>query len=257
MSALYADHLARLFRGAPSLMGERGEAWFAVLTRESHTDVNQCILTSGASSADAERVLALINEANVPAVVSVSSDADEAVTTVLAGAEWQAGQVPEPLMWCQTKPVADSTRFSVSRVRHEGDLRTAIAICSQGHAIEEAILARVLARDPSREDGVSTWIAWDGDEPISVVWLTHGDQIGVWEMMTAPAHRRRGAARSVISVALAESWQASTRGAFLWATPAGRPLYESFGFDTVDAPTVWVTPGSDPGLAIGQSAATA
>jgi hypothetical protein len=225
------------------------------LTQEQHTDVNQCILTSGATAADAERILSLIDEADVPAVISVASDADEAVTAVLVGAGWQAGQLAEPLMWCQAEPTVDQARFLVSRVRRETDLQQAIAICSQGHAIEEAILARVLARDLSREEDVSTWIAWDGGgEAISVAWLTHGDRIGVWEMMTPPAHRRRGAARSVLSVALGESWHPATKGAFLWATPAGRPLYESFGFDALDEPTVWVTPGSDTGSAVGQPA---
>jgi GNAT superfamily N-acetyltransferase len=254
MWSTYADHLGRLFHGAPSLIERRGDSWFAVLTQEPHTDVNQCVLASGARSADAERVLSLIREADVPAVVSVASDADKTVTAALARAEWKPGPLSEPLMWCQIRPAADRVRFAVSRVQSEGDLRTAIAICGQGHAIEEAILSRVLARDPSRENGVSTWLAWDGDEPISVVWLTHGDHIGVWEMMTPPEHRRRGAARSVLSVALAESWQSLTRGAFLWASPAGRPLYESFGFFALDEPTIWVTPGSDTGLAIGQPA---
>src|SRR5262245_54364516 len=252
--ATYADHVARLFRGAPSLIEMRGDSWFAVLTREPHTDVNQCVLVSGASAADAERVLALVADADVPAVVSVASDADEAVTAMLARAEWKSGPLPEPLMRCQTEPTVDRLRFAVSRVRSEADLRTAISIASQGHAIDEAILGRVLARDPAAGDGISTWIAWDGDEPISVAWLTHGDDIGVWSMMTPPAHRGRGAARSVLSAALAESWRPTTRSAFLWASPAGRPLYESFGFDALDEPTIWVPPGSDIGLAVGQPA---
>ena len=128
-----------------------------------------------------------------------------------------------------------------------------LAICAEGHAIDDQILARVLARDPSRDDDVSTWIAWEGDEPISVVWLTHGDGIGVWEMMTPPAHRQRGAARAVLTAALAQSWQPSVTGAFLWATPAGRPLYESLAFRALDEPTIWVTPGGEAGnLAVGQ-----
>jgi GNAT superfamily N-acetyltransferase len=254
MWATYANHVARLFRGAPSLIETRGESWFAVLTMEPHTDVNQCVLVSGASAADAEHVLSLVTDADVPAVVSVASDADEGVTAALVRAEWEPGQLPEPLMWCQTKPTADTPPFAVSRVRDEADLRTAISIAAQGHAIDEAILGRVLARDPTREDGVSTWLAWDGDEPISVAWLTHGDRTGVWSMMTPSAHRRRGAARAVLRTALAEAWLPSTQGAFLWASPAGRPLYESFGFEALDEPRVWVTPGSDTGLAIGQPA---
>jgi GNAT superfamily N-acetyltransferase len=254
MWATYGKHLARLWRGAPSLVETRGESWFVVLTLERHTDVNQCVLVSGASAADGEYVLSLVTDADVPAVVSVASDADEGVTAALVRAQWERGQLPEPLMLCQTKPTVGGLRFAVSRVRDEADLRTAISVAAQGHAIEEGILGRVLARDPTHEEGVSTWIAWDGDEPISVAWLTHGDHLGVWSMMTPPAHRRRGAARAVLSAALAESWRSSTRGAFLWASPAGRPLYESFGFEALDEATVWASPGSDTGVAIGQPA---
>ena len=94
----YADHLALLFRGAPSLVEARGDSWFAVLTRERHTDVNQCVLTAGARAADAEQVISLIGEADVPAVVSVASDADEEVTVRLRGAELTPAPLPEPLM---------------------------------------------------------------------------------------------------------------------------------------------------------------
>jgi len=141
----------------------------------------------------------------------------------------------------------------VERVRKEADLRRALRICAEGHAIDEEILAVVLGGDPSRNDDVSTWIAWEGDEPISVVWLTHGDRIGVWEMMTPPAHRRRGAGRTALTVALGRSWLPSVSGAFLWATPAGRPLYESLSFRALEEPTIWVTPGDEGGnLAVGQ-----
>jgi GNAT superfamily N-acetyltransferase len=249
----YADHLAMLFRGASSLIEERGDTWFAVLTRERHTDVNQCVLTPGASAVDAERVTSLIGGADVPAVVSVTSEADEEVEARLRGAELRPAPLPEPLMWCQTRPAVERGPFTVERVRTKADLRRAVAICAEGHAIDQAILTRVLARDPGREHAVSTWIAWERDEPISVVWLTHGHRIGVWEMMTPPAHRRRGAARAVLTAALAQSWRPSVSGAFLWATPAGRPLYESLGFCAVDEPTIWVTPGGEAGnLAVGQ-----
>ena len=37
------------------------------------------------------------------------------------------------------------------------------------------------------------WIAWDGAEPISVVWIVrHEEVLGVMEMMTPARHQRRG-----------------------------------------------------------------
>jgi hypothetical protein len=110
--------------------------------------------------------------------------------------------------------------------------------------MDEALVARLLGGTASRDD-VSTWQARDGDEPISFVWLTHGEQLGVWAMMTVPAHRQRGAGRAVLTTALAELWQPPTTGAFLVSTIAGRPLYESAGFGPVDESRTWVTHGQE------------
>ena len=249
----YAEHVARLFRAAPHLTRSRGDAWFAVLTREDHADVNQCVLAPGATAADAEHVVSLIADADVPAVVSVSSGADAVVTEPLVRAELRREALPEPLMWCTSRPGGGGGAFAVARVRSPSELRRAIAVCAAGHSIDEGLLARLLHREVGDGEDVSTWAAYDGDEPISVVWLTRGERIGVWEMMTPPAHRRRGAARAVLGAALAEAWLPSTEGAFLWASPLGRPLYESSGFRAVDEPSVWVTKGAEAAsLAVGQ-----
>src|SRR5206468_44716 len=111
----------RLFRSAPRLLEARGESWFAVLTQEPHSDVNQCILAPGATPADAERVVSLLDDADVPAVVSVSSQADDAVTAPLARAELKPLPLPEPLMWCEAPPAVESAVFAVERVRGDED----------------------------------------------------------------------------------------------------------------------------------------
>ncbi len=79
------------------------------------------------------------------------------------------------------------------------------------------------------------WIAWDGAEPVSVIWIGRRDRwLGVMEMMTPERHQRRGAGRALMTRALAEEWSAETESALLIATPAGRRLYESIGFAAVD-----------------------
>ena len=249
----FSDHLARLWRGAPGLLEGRGDHWFCVLTCEQHTDVNQCILVSGATEEDAEEVVSFIIDADVPAVVTVPFGSDESVTARLAASEMKPAPLPEALMWRDQQPICPSTAFTVTRARDQEDLERGIAVCAEGHALDHGIAARVLARDVSKAEDISTWITWDGDEPVSVVWLTHGARFGVWEMMTPPRHRRRGAARAALTTALAESWESSTEGAFLWATPAGRPLYDSLDFRPLDQFTVWVFRGDEAAnLAIGQ-----
>ena len=155
-------------------------------------------------------------------------------------------------MRCQTKPTVDRLPFAVSRVRSKAHLRTAISIASQGHAIDEAIVARVLARDPAGDDGVSAWIAWEGAEPISVAWLTDGDHIGAWSMMTPPVHRRRGAARAVLGTALAESWRPSTRARSSGRRPpVARSTNRSASTRSTSQQSGYA-PGSDIGLPVGQ-----
>jgi predicted acetyltransferase len=66
-------------------------------------------------------------------------------------------------------------------------------------------------------------------------------------MMTSPRHRRRGAARAVLTQALADTATdgGSVETTVFWSTPLGRPLYESLGFEVADHLTVW-TLGASP-----------
>ena len=116
------------------------------------------------------------------------------------------------------------------------------------------MLERTLARTP--RDVIELWLAWDGAEPISAVWLLRGDGvIGVWSMTTLRRHQRRGAGRALLTAALADTWSPDTRFAVLMATPAGRRLYESVGFSAADEVTTSFR-GVDEALleAIGQAA---
>lgn len=86
---------------------------------------------------------------------------------------------------------------------------------------------------------------------MSLAWLTLGPPLpGVWEMMTDPAYRRRGIARAILTRAMAEVADSATSGFFLWATPAGRPLYAALGFDVAEEVPVWARGLSDEELAL-------
>jgi GNAT superfamily N-acetyltransferase len=98
---------------------------------------------------------------------------------------------------------------------------------------------------------VICWVAWDGDEAAATGWVTTGEGfLGVWEMTTSPRHRRRGAARAVLTTALAAHASEAEAGSILWASPMGRPLYESLGFVTFDDVVPWVRGGTEEELAM-------
>ena len=111
----FSDHLARLWGRAPGLRRSRGGRWFCVLTCEQHTDVNQCILVSGATEEDAEEVVSFIIDADVPAVVTVPFGSDESVTARLAASEMKPAPLPEALMWRDQQPICPSRFHGHSR----------------------------------------------------------------------------------------------------------------------------------------------
>jgi hypothetical protein len=251
----FADHAPRVRPGGRAPARASGNGWFAVLTGEAHPDLNECALTSRARATDTADLVAFISAARVPALVSVASGAGPDVTAPLAAAGFQRAAVREPLMWCPARPRRETGGLRVQDVRSSAERARAVAIIARAHMIEPEVADRALAPLPDPARSVAAWLAYDGDEPISVVWATPGRRIGIWSMMTPVQHRRKGGARAVLTCALEELWGPDTEGAFLFSTPAGRPFYESVGFTAVDDATTWTQGASAEFLAaIGQPA---
>jgi GNAT superfamily N-acetyltransferase len=244
----FAEHLHWLYpRGAAP--DERiGPGWCAVATGEQHPDLNLGVLTAAADPSDAAAVVSYFGERGVPAAVSVASALAGDVTGVLAESGYERAPQPEALMWSSTAPATGVSPFRVEPVGSASDVAAAIAVASEGHGIEG--LDQVIEQAPFSGRNVNAWLAWEGDQPLSVVWLTVARQIGVWAMMTPPQHRRRGAGRAVLSAALARTWSDDIDGSFLWSSPMGRPLYESLGYMVLDECWIWVLGGTEEMLAI-------
>lgn len=248
----FTGHLARRFAPvAPTVA--RGPGWLAVLSREPHTDVNICLLLSDATRERSAELVRLVETAGMPAVVSVPTALDDRALEPLRRAGFVSEPLSEPLMWLGSRPSPVACDFEIRRVRNGEELSQAIEVAAEGHGFERSMLSRILSRDVNADEDVATWVAWSGDQAASVAWLTAGSRIGVWQMNTPPRHRRRGAARATLVAALNELWDDGTEGAFLWASPAGRALYEGVGFAAVAERRVWVLRGDEAAsAAIGQ-----
>lgn len=96
---------------------------------------------------------------------------------------------------------------------------------------------------PRMERGeAAAWLALDGGgEAVACVavsllagppkpWALDGRVLYVSSMYTVPGHRRRGLARQLFGECMAFARTLGVPCASLHASPAGRPLYESFGF---------------------------
>jgi GNAT superfamily N-acetyltransferase len=250
----FGEHAALVMCGGRAPARASGPGWFAVLTGEPSCELNECALTARATVADARALVAFVSAAEVPVLLSVASSAGADVVAPVAAAGFVRAPTREPLMWCPDRPAIATGRLRVEEVRSPAARDASLAIIADAHAMDAAAAGRALAPLPDPGGRVAAWLAFEGDEPISVVWTTAGRRIGVWEMMTPARHRRKGGARAALTHALARIWGDDTEGAFLWSTPAGRRFYESVGFTALDEAVSW-TLGADEALlaAVGQA----
>ncbi|MGH3140825.1 MAG: GNAT family N-acetyltransferase, partial [Gaiellales bacterium] len=218
----------------PAGSARRGDGWFAMVSGEQSAELNMCSLTPGAAVEAVDELVDVLGP-DIPAVVFRSQLADPATTSRLEQLGFSTAEQREPLMVCQRPPAPTESSFRIRRAT-EDEIGDGIAISSEAHEVDRGMLERTLAR--TRRDVIELWLAWDGDEPVSAVWLLRDDGvIGVWSMMTPRRHQRRGAGRALLTAALAGTWSPQTQFAVLIATPAGRRLYESVGFAAADEVT--------------------
>jgi GNAT superfamily N-acetyltransferase len=71
---------------------------------------------------------------------------------------------------------------------------------------------------------------------------TVGDGVGLFNIATAAAHRRRGYGAAVTARAVADGLAAGASWAWLRAGEEGRGVYEALGFSTLERWPSWVTP---------------
>jgi len=231
----YLDVARLVFVPGPGGAVHRGEGWFAMVSGEHNAELNVCALTPGAPPGAVDELVAVLGP-ELPAIVFRSQHAAAGLSGRLEQRGFTTAEVREPLMTCARPPAPEASGFRVAAATGEGELRQGIAIAAEAHAIEPGMLERTIMHAP--RERVELWIAWDGEEPISVVWLArHLRTIGVMSMMTVPRHQRRGAGRALLTAALARSWTDATDRALLVATPAGRRLYEPMGFAAIDEVT--------------------
>ena len=184
--------LGRLTIG-PAGSARRGDGWFAMVSGEQSAELNMCSLTPGAGVGAVDELVDVLGP-DLPAVIFRSQLADPATTSRLEQLGFSTAEQREPLMVCRQPPAATGGPFRIRRAT-EDEIGDGIAISSEAHEVDRGMLERTLARTP--REMMELWLAWDGDEPISAVWLLCGSGvIGVWSMMTPRRHQRRGAGRA-------------------------------------------------------------
>ena len=212
----------------------RGAGWFAAVSHAPSAELNLCGLDPRATAAGAAELVAALGP-DLPAVVFTSAAVPGGSTGRLLDAGFETASVPEPLMRCDRPPSPSPTdTFRVAPATTAQGVDAALALTAEAHRIDRALIAATIGA--AAADGIAQpWLAWDGDEAVSTVWLVARDGfVGVREMMTPPATSAAARAAACSATALAATWTPATEHAVLLATPAGRRLYASLGFDVAD-----------------------
>jgi GNAT superfamily N-acetyltransferase len=131
---------------------------------------------------------------------------------------------------CRIEPALD-----VATVRASGDLVAAAFELPRG------AVARTLDASLTPTAGFATFVAYSEATPMSSVAVTRtGSTAGIWCMATPPEHQGKGMGRGLLTRVLDRLRREGVERFYLHATDAGRPLYESIGFETIADQAVWV-----------------
>lgn len=214
------------------------------LSGEPVADLNMLVLASPPSPA-AERLLAdaaaLLDARGLPLVALAPPDTGAALAPVAArlGLE-SAGTMP--LMVLRGPPRAKplcACRIE-DAVGPEG-LGIATELASAAFELPADSLRRAWTASFGATSIAKTYVAWDDGTPTSSVTTTRtGDTAGIWCMSTPPERQGRGFGRALLTGVIDQLRAADVRRFYLFATAAGRPLYEALGFETLADDLVWV-----------------
>ncbi|RQR49560.1 GNAT family N-acetyltransferase [Burkholderia sp. Bp9140] len=110
-----------------------------------------------------------------------------------------------------------------------------------GYEAPERVFRRLSAPAVLEADGMMGFmVEFDGMPVATSFGVVRNDQVGVFNVSTLPAYRRRGYARAATRAVLDAASAKGAHTAFLHCTPAGRHVYESMGFTTGEAWQVYV-----------------
>jgi N-acetylglutamate synthase-like GNAT family acetyltransferase len=142
------------------------------------------------------------------------------------------------------EPVADAEttgRYQVERVTTVEDLAVVHRLLADAFGLPLVSIARAFGSQMLAVTDLAVFLTRHAGQPVSTAMTTtSGNVVGIWSMATPPAHQRQGAGRATLAAVLADHQQHGADRFYLGATAAGKPLYESVGFRTIEETPIWV-----------------
>lgn len=246
---LCARALAAQMNTAPGVELHMTRSCVLGLTDEPLADFNRLIL---GADADAEgflmRSVARAKERGRPLSVVVSPHVAAKLAPVAARLGLTAAGCA-PLMVLRPEVSVRRSR-PTQMVRALGPELVSIAgdLISAAFGTPRDVIARHIDAGMSNTGDVETYIAWGEEGPMCTVSVTRTGNTGAISLMaTPPEHQRKGMGRALLAQVIDEYRGRGMERFHLGATEAGRPLYDSLGFELVADLPVWILERRDAG----------
>jgi N-acetylglutamate synthase len=149
-------------------------------------------------------------------------------------------------------PLMALTQESEHRQLDQGDL--VIEVLDPEQAVVHAELAAAGFQAPVEaflqlmtsavigRPGVRTYVGKIDGEPVATgVGVCFETHVGIFNVATLPAHRRRGYGAAITGRAVRDGLDRGARWAWLQSSPDGYSIYEKLGFRTIESWECWIT----------------
>jgi GNAT superfamily N-acetyltransferase len=242
LEAFAVRAVAAQFGPAPGFVGRIEPGAGLALTGEAAADFNMLVLgQTPRAQGVLEEAVALASARRLPMVAFV---APPLAVALGEAATWlglkAAGSAP--LMAFEPEgPIAPGKPCEVRRVGDAAAAAVSGDLVADAFALPRDAVARALEVAWLQDAGAHAYVAEIEGQPMSSVTATpHGATVGIWCMATPADRQGRGAGRALLTRVLEQHRLAGARRFYLFATAAGRPLYESLGFRVVADYALWV-----------------
>ncbi len=220
----------------------RGSAM--AVSGEPVADLNYLMLNSGDSAALAAfgRYVGWCDEHELPFACMVAPGAGDAADPVCE----QLGLVYAtdwPLMVCPGEAAADFPvqGVEIRKLRTEDEYDGMVGVMESAYRMPAASVRRAMPLRMVQSPSLDIFLAERDGKVLSTVTVTrHGGVIGIWAMGTHADAQGQKIGKALLSRVMSDARQAGAAAFFLGATPAGFPLYQRLGYETLFTAKVWV-----------------
>jgi N-acetylglutamate synthase len=193
--------------------------------------------------AELERLLDELDRRQLPHVLQVRPGAERDAAEVAERRGLVADEEVPLMRLDDTRRIEAAQPTSGLAVRpldpDEAELHALTAAAGFGEKPEHFL--RLILPAVLRAEGARAYLGEvDGQIVTTALGVTRGDHVGVFNVGTPAAHRRRGYGAAITARVVADGLAAGAGWAWLQSSRAGYRVYESLGFETVEDWRCWV-----------------